>query len=159
MDNRKEIIAELKKFFKIEELICPEVATRDHEMAWRYLQTPFLADLLVIRRDILKVGMTCNTYHIGGDRKDCGLRSNLCEQIARKNAENRLYISAHYLGCAGDFVFSAKSGMTAEKARNLINDHQDLLPYPLRMEKDKTWLHFDTYENERDPRKVVLFVG
>ena len=45
------------------------------------------------------------------------------------------------LGKAGDFDIKS---MTAEQARGLILDHQDMLPYHFRLEGKVGWLHFDS---------------
>ena len=36
--------------------------------------------------------------------------------------------------------------ITAVEARAIIKDKQKLLPYNIRIEKDVSWLHFDTYD-------------
>ena len=65
-----------------------------------------------------------------------------------------LYLSAHILDKAGDFTVR---GLTAEEVRNKIIQNAHLLPYPIRMEKNVTWLHIDTLQQYNIAEKVYLF--
>jgi len=78
--------------------------------------------------------MYCN---VEGHRQR-GTRCNLCKIVA---AEEKPYVSAHVLWCAGDFTFS---GFTAEEIRSEIKGIEHLLPYPIRLEKNVSWVHLDT---------------
>ena len=55
---------------------------------------------------------------------------------------------------AGDFTVC---GFTAEEARNKIIQNAHLLPYPIRIEKNVTWLHIDTLPQHNIVEKVYLF--
>ena len=149
--NRSKLITDVKEFFDIDELVCNHVLKRwknDTERAWDFLDTKYLANLLVIRRDILQHPMYCN-YHEKG-RHQRGLRCNLCELVKDKDYA---YMSAHILGKAGDFTVR---GMSAEDARLRIKLLAGALPYPIRLEKDVSWLHFDVMPLE-DGQKVYEF--
>ena len=61
----------------------------------------------------------------------------MCNLVSTKN---RVYLSAHVLGKAGDFTVV---GMTADEARKRVVERAELLPYPVRMEKGVRWLHID----------------
>lgn len=61
MTTKKLLIEELKKYFNIKELVCPHVYDKFGERAWIFLDTMALRMLLVLRRDILKVPLVCNT--------------------------------------------------------------------------------------------------
>lgn len=64
-------------------------------------------------------------------------------------------MTMHIYGKAGDF---AVVGMTAEDARQKIEQFQHLLPCNIRMEAGVSWLHFDvrpTYGKESE--KVIYF--
>lgn len=91
--------------------------------------------------------MYCNTFNLN----QRGLRCNLCPIVSNKQS---LYLSAHILGKAGDFTFR---GLTAEEARNKIIQNAHLLPHPIRMEKNVTWLHIDTLPQHNIVEKVYLF--
>lgn len=143
MIMRKKIIDDLKKFFSIKELVCKHTYDRWGESSWQFLDTDFLHTLLVIRRDILKRSMLCNNWVSGGSLSQRGFRCNICPLVSSATKKDRLYLTSHANGCAGDFTVE---GLVAEKARLLIKEHSDLLPYPIRLEEGVSWLHFDTYD-------------
>ncbi len=131
--NREQTIRDLHQFFQIRELVCDHVHSQWGERAWQFLDTDYLACLLIIRRDILKAPMICN--NTGAHQR--GLRCNRCELVRTKS---KAYVSAHVLGKAGDFTVK---GMTAQEARNLIRNNAHLLPCNIRVESGVNWLHFD----------------
>ena len=145
--SRSETITALKQYFKVKELVCPHTYQRSGENAWQFLSTCYLETLLVIREQILADPMYCNTSNLN----QRGLRCNLCPIVANKQS---LYLSAHILGKAGDFTVR---GLTAEEARNKIIQNAHLLPYPIRMEKNVTWLHIDTLPQHSITEKIHLF--
>lgn len=147
--TRDEIIRELHKFFQISELVCPHTHSKWGERSWQFLDTAYLHNLLVIRRDILQAPMVCNH----GAQLQRGLRCNRCELVSQKDA---VYLSSHVLGKAGDFTVK---GMTAQEARSLIRNNAHLLPYPLRMEGGVSWLHFDVLPQYGINQKVYEFKG
>lgn len=132
----------MKKFkdaFKLFELVCPHVAKKYSEgQAWSFLDPQTLEVLYVLRFDILGVPLTINTSD--GRYSQRGLRCNCCQLVKTQSAKNNPYLSAHVLGKG--FDFDAK-GMTAEQARQKIIANQSKLPYPIRLEKDVDWVHFD----------------
>jgi len=143
--KRNEIITELKKYFTISELVCPDVFLKFGQSGWQFFSTTFLHTLLVVRRDILKTSMICNNYTQAlGDFKQRGLRCNLCNLVKDKTADKKIYLSAHITGNAGDFDVK---GMTAMQARQTIIDSVNQLPYPIRLEEGVTWLHLDVYDS------------
>ena len=145
--SRSKTITALKQYFKVKELVCPHTYQRYGENAWQFLSTCYLETLLVIREQILAAPMYCNTFNLN----QRGLRCNLCPIVSNKQS---LYLSAHILGKAGDFTVR---GLTAEEARNKIIQNAHLLPYPIRMEKNVTWLHIDTLPQHNIVEKVYLF--
>lgn len=144
--TRQEIIQRLKVYFDIQELVCNHTYQKFGDKSWQFLDTEILHTVLVLRENILKVGMVCNDYKFGGKTTQRGLRCNLCPLVKDKTSKGLIYLSAHCNGAAFDFVFGASSGMTAAKARQLIKDNKDLLPFNVRIEKDVTWLHIDCYD-------------
>lgn len=149
MMERAQILKVIRPFFDIDELVCDHALAKFGEAAWEFLDTNYLHCLLVIRRDILRSPMYCN----GRGATQRGLRCNMCQLVKSKTYT---YISAHILGKAGDFDVK---GMTAEQARRLIIERQELLPCPIRLEKDVSWLHFDTRSEDNKTGKVTLFRG
>lgn len=147
--NREDIIRELHKFFQVRELVCPHVFSKWGERSWQFLDTAYLHNLLVIRRDILQLPMVCNH----DDAEQRGLRCNRCALVKEKKAA---YLSSHILGKAGDFTVK---GLTAQDARSRIRNMQHLLPYPLRMEGGVSWLHIDTLPQYGVTEKVYEFTA
>jgi len=145
--NREDIVKELHKYFQISELVCEHTHSKWGERSWQFLDTDYLYALLVIRRDILQLPMTCN--HSGANQR--GLRCNMCELVKEKD-EN--YLSSHILGKAGDFTVK---GMTAQQARDRIKANAHLLPCNIRMEDKVNWLHFDVLPQFGITDKVYLF--
>ena len=145
--TRDEIIRELHKYFPIRELVCEHTHSEWGERAWQFLDTNYLACLLVIRRDILQQPMTCN--HDEATQR--GLRCNLCQIVKDKD---KLYLSSHVLGKAGDFTVK---GLTAQEARSRIRNNAHLLPCPIRMEGGVSWLHFDVLPQYGITDKVYEF--
>ena len=148
--NRYDIIRELGSYFDIVELVCPHTYNKWKDRSWQFLDTAFLHNLLILRRDIIKQPMYCNNWDKQGQFSQRGLRCNICQIVKDKKD---VYLSAHVLGKAGDF--DVKS-MTAEQARGLILDHQDMLPYPLRLEGKVGWLHFDSLDTRNGIHAVVF---
>jgi hypothetical protein len=141
--KRTEIIEALKAYFGVKDLVCQHTYKAFGESSWQFLDTEFLHCLLVIRRDILQMPMTCNNWSAGGQFSQRGLRCNVCQLVKEKTAKDQIYLSAHCNGAAGDFD---SKGMTALEARQEIADRAQLLPYPIRMESEVSWLHFDCYD-------------
>lgn len=147
--DREQIIRELHKYFQIRELVCEHTHSEWGERAWQFLDTNYLACLLVIRRDILQQPMTCN--HDEATQR--GLRCNLCQIVKDKD---KLYLSSHVLGKAGDFTVK---GLTAQEARSRIRNMAHLLPCPIRMEGGVSWLHFDVLPQYGITDKVYEFTA
>lgn len=147
MKTRSEIIKELHKYFQISELVCEHTHSKWGERAWQFLDTDYLHALLVIRRDILQVPMTCN--HDGAYQR--GLRCNMCELVKEKS---RNYLSSHVLGKASDFTCK---GLTAQQARERIKANAHLLPCNIRLEDNVSWLHFDVLPQYGVTDKVYFF--
>ena len=147
--TRDEIITQLRQYFQITELVCPHTYSEWDERSWQFLDTAYLENLLVIRRDILQAPMICNH----GNQRQRGLRCNMCDLVRQKTS---VYLSSHKFGKAGDFTLK---GMTAQEARQRIKDNAQLLPYPLRMEAGVSWLHFDVLPQYGINAKVYEFKG
>lgn len=147
--KRETILRNVRKFFDIDELVCSHTAAKWGDRAWQFLDTDFLHALLIIRRDILKAPMWCNSSTL----HQRGLRCNLCEVVKHKKS---VYLSAHILGKAGDFTVE---GMTAEEARTLIKRNAHLLPCNIRLEGGVSWLHIDVLPQDGVIAKVYEFAA
>lgn len=147
--TRDELIRQLRNYFQVPELVCPHTHSEWGERSWQFLDTAYLENLLVIRRDILQAPMVCNH----GNQRQRGLRCNMCDLVRQKTS---VYLTSHKFGKAGDFTVK---GMTAQEARQRIKDNAHLLPHPLRMEADVSWLHFDVLPQYGINQKVYEFKG
>ena len=147
--TRQEILEAIRPFFDIDELVCDHTYKKWGEQAWQFLDTDYLHALLVIRRDILKKPMWCNSTQ----KTQRGLRCNRCQMVRDKTS---VYLSSHVLGKAGDFSIT---GMTAEEARQAIKKNAALLPCNIRIEKAVSWLHFDVLPQYGVTQKVYEFNG
>lgn len=141
--NRKQLINDISEYFSIQELVCSHTYTAFKDKSWQFLDDNLLETILVIRRDILNVPLTVNTYHKNGTFTQRGLRCNICKLVWDKSKANKIYLSAHVNGAGIDFI---PSGMTAEQARQKIRDNSDKLPFPIRLEKNVSWVHLDVYD-------------
>lgn len=146
--ERQEIIKELKKYFRIGELVCNHIYDKFKEQAWMFLSTPLLHTLLVLRTEIVNLPMIVNTSSL----KQRGMRCNMCPLVKAKTG---VYASAHVTGNGVDFTCTSK---TAEEIRTMIKENQDKLPYKIRLEEGVSWVHVDVY----DPgfyNKITTFKG
>lgn len=142
----------MKKFkFEIQELVCPHINSGYSENTkWMFIDKRLLETLYIVREKIIKVPMVINNYGAGGQYSESGVRCNMCSIVKNKK---KVYMSAHVTGKGVDFRVK---GMTAEEVRKLIIANADLLPYPIRLEKDVAWVHLDVYDN-MNGNKVSLF--
>ena len=145
--TRNEILAQIKQYFNVKELVCDHTYAKFGEKSWQFLDTDYLHALLIVRRDILKKPMSCNSL----TKKQRGLRCNRCQMVKEKAG---VYLSAHVLGKAGDFTVS---GMSAEDARKMIKEKSFLLPCNIRLEKGVSWLHMDVIPQYGVNSKVYEF--
>lgn len=147
--TRQEIITEVKKYFKLNELVCPHVYDLFGQTAWQFLSTQLLHTILVLRTEIFKLPMIVNN----GSFTQRGLRCNMCDLVKSKTDKGKVYMSAHCLGEAIDFDVQ---GVRAIDARNLITENKDKLPYNIRVERDVNWVHVDMYDKDT---KLYLFTA
>lgn len=150
--ERSEIINDLKKYFKIQELVCPHVYNKYGEKSWMFLSTDSLHLLLALRVRILNVPLICNSYSKNLTQR--GFRCNLCELNKDKTIKGVLSISAHSTGKGWDLT---SPNMTAEEMRQKIQEKTHLLPYNVRIEKDVNWLHIDVYNTMDNNNKITYF--
>jgi hypothetical protein len=155
--TEQEILKGIKQYFDIKELVGEATYTKWGERSWRFLDFRLLHTIYVIRRALDKL-MYANNWDIGGDYDERGLRTNVQEILQDKTSKKRLYLSAHVLGKALDFIVQ---GMTSEEVRNWIIANQHILPYKIRLEHKKdgkpiSWVHLDIIWEEHNP-KVYLF--
>jgi Peptidase M15. len=132
------------KWFKLYELLPPELY-KNEEQGWDYFDARLLRSIDAIR-DILNVPLICNNWYHKGKRKASGYRL----QSSSIGAQ----FSAHKQGMAADLI---STRMTAEQMRQILILNADKLPYPIRIEKDVTWLHVDVRCSGK--QKITMFNG
>lgn len=145
--TREEILKEVKRFFDITELVCDHTYAKWKDKAWQFLDTNLLWCLLILRRDILKVPLYCNS----NTAHQKGLRCNMCQLVKSKNA---VYLSSHIFGKALDLTSPL---MKAEKMRELIKANADKFPCKVRIEGGVSWLHIDVLDMGPSYPKVYEF--
>ena len=155
--NRFDVIKELKKYFKIYELVGPQTYKKHGERAWRFFSTDALL-MLLITRENLKRPMTINNWFWGGPFSQRGLRTNIQNLFRQITKSFKLYLSGHVLGEAFDFDVEE---MTAEEVRQWVLENQHRYPSKIRMEhlkngKPINWVHMDAIQEEHN-MKVHLF--
>lgn len=150
-------IRDLKQYFKTQEFVSkPMYKKYGDEKCWVVFRPELLIDTIIIRRDILKVGMICNDWVFGGSHQQRGFRENTCDLCLQKTKSGIIYLTPHSLGAALDFV-SAR--MSAEEMRQKIIDKAYMLPYPIRIEKNVSWLHYDVCCLPSQITKVYCFTA
>jgi hypothetical protein len=153
------IIMKKSKYFKLHELVCPHVLTRDGESAWRYLR-PVVIDFLDWFKEEIGKPVYVNNYSWGGDKSQRGLRCNMCALVKGKIT---LYMSAHILGAGVDLNVK---DMAPKEIRKWIESNigKFFKKHPqyiakARLEDDAsapTWVHVDFYEH--DDNTIIKYV-
>ena len=146
-------ITYIPKYFDIVELM-PEnmLSLEDWQapkhicQAWGNFDPRLLETIDIVREKIVQAPLLCNTWHMDGNRKYCGLRPIDCS-IGSKQSQ-------HKIGRAVDLVCYK---YTAEQMRQMIIANQDLLPYPVRIEDGVSWLHIDVKQMDYQGKKIYLF--
>lgn len=151
--DRHEVITDLKKYFDIRELVCRHVHTKFGDKSWMFLDDKLLHILLILRKEIYKAPVIINNWHTGGSYNERGLRCNICNLVKSKTLNGQIYMSAHGNGSGIDHNVI---GLTANQCRNLIKSNEHLIPFPVRIEKDVSWVHIDVYDSA-DGKKITEF--
>jgi hypothetical protein len=125
------------------------------EQIWSFLDED-LKKILDIIRERLNLPLTINQPKMGVFQR--GLRCHQCDLVKNNKSP---YISAHVQGKAVDILLPANCGITAEKARQDIEDFADELPCNIRFEHMQngvpiSWVHVDVRDNA-DDKKVYWF--
>lgn len=147
--SRSELINNVKKYFKLEELVCPHCINTYGQNSWQFISTELLSTIYTLRTKVINQPMIVNN---GSNFTQRGLRCNMCSIVKNKKS---VYMSAHCLGKAIDFHCT---NINPEQCRQLIKDNIDQFEYPIRLEEDVNWVHVDTYTLD-DENKLVTFKG
>lgn len=129
----------IPKYYRLHELVCEHIYEK-----YGYQGFTFLDPRQVINMDWLREGINkpvyINNYRWGGFQTQSGVRCNLCRLVRDKTDDGEVYVSAHIQGQADDF---SVKGMEAVEVRAWIIEHEDKIPYDLRLEGNISWVHMD----------------
>lgn len=139
-------------YFDLEEIVCAHVYKKYGETAWGIFDPRLLLTIDRIREKIGKP-IFVNNWKEEGNLSQRGFRCPQCNLVKTASDENRLYVSAHMTGQAIDFEVQ---GLLSSEVREWIIKNKNLWPYPIRLEKDVSWIHLDTRDNFTG-EKVTLF--
>ena len=156
MNMRGELINNLKKYFKVQELVCPHCYNKFGENSWQFLSTELLEELYTLRVEVFNRLMVINAYHNSGQFSQRGLRCNMCQLVKNKNS---VYLSAHCLGEAIDFNVP---GLSNEQVHNSIKQNIDKFKQGIRLESIEsapTWCHIDVLPVLNNSNKLIIFKG
>lgn len=139
----------VNKYFDIKELVSSRVYNKYGDNAVELLNSKALKMLENVR-EILDVPLICNNWAAGGNRNYCGYREPECT-IGAKG-------SFHRKALAFDLI---SKYMTAAEMRDKLEQNQDKLIYPIRVEKwdnkgEINWLHIDISPNTHG-KKLYFF--
>jgi hypothetical protein len=138
------------QFFHLTELVCKHVYDKFGDTAWLFLDEKAVITLDWIRRTLNKP-ITVNNWYDGGSFDERGMRCIQCPIVKNKCTNGEVYVSAHIHGKAFDFEVE---GMDADEVRVWLAINKAQLPYNIRLERDVSWVHCDTYDTGS---KIYLF--
>ena len=125
------------RYFKIEELMPPDVFKRYGEQCWMFLN-PLLILSIDALRELYNDTITVNDYLWGGNYTESGFRPSWSKTGG--------WLSQHRLGNAIDAKGRNKSKEEADRLRTLILSNRDKLPHITAIEDGRiatTWAHLD----------------
>lgn len=137
-----DILTEFKRYFDLREVVSKQVYERYGEQAWQFFD-PRLLEVVLWLRKRLGIPLVCNNWANGGKFDERGFRANLDPMVADKTKAGKLYCSAH---CLGKGIDLSSGRISAPHIRQWIKNHLPEVPYPIRLESDKsapTWVHID----------------
>lgn len=139
------------KYFKIQELVSPELYKEKGDMCWLFIDRNLIITLDTLR-EFFDAPITVNNWLYGGNLKQRGLRANKDQIVVDKK---RYYVSQHCLGKAVDINVK---GFTPEEVYDKIIKHHNKFPYITRIENinnTPTWTHIDCANTDSD--ELVIF--
>lgn len=146
-------MSKIADYFRTEELVCPHVYNRFGERSLDFIDDR-LKETIVTIREKLNRPIYINNWAWGGNKSQRGLRCNVCALVKEKTSLDKPYLSAHVLGKGVDFNVK---DMPAQAVRDWLRMNQILLPYPIRVESDVTWIHIDVLEYGQTGGKISFF--
>lgn len=135
------------KHFKIEELLPEELVTGT-DKDWNLFDERLLktADWI---RNTLGIPLVCNNWKAGGERSYCGARTKASKQFKPGSFHS---VRPDRKVMAMDVISDRMTGQ--EMRDHILENYQDL-PFPIRIEENVSWLHFDV--NAVEGYKIYFF--
>ena len=134
------------RYFQIEELVSKAVFIKYGETSWQFFD-PRLIETIDWIKENLNRTIVINNWLWGRHLEQRGLRENTSNIVVSKTEHGVIYLSGHVLGMAVDFDVT---GITAQEVREWLYYNRYLLPHPIRLEKNVSWVHLgvDNISNE-----------
>jgi hypothetical protein len=127
------------KYFKIHELVPPDIYQRFGERAWMFIDPRLVLLIDELRNEFGRAAV--NNYYWGGSRVASGLRVPTSPHYSPT--------SQHSHGRAVDMVFS---DISADDARKRVIQHPEkwlaIVP-SITLESDVSWFHVDVRNNHQ----------
>lgn len=133
------------EFFRLEELVPPEVFEQRQDKAWELLDSRMLRTLDQLRDEFGPI--VINDWHAGGRFVESGFRVGNTSTGAR--------LSQHKFGRGFDLKFKQNEPAAVAK---FIQENRKSFPFLTTIEdpeRTKSWLHIDNRNNETDEIRIV----
>jgi hypothetical protein len=127
------------RHFDLKELVCPDIYAKFGQIAWQFFDDKMLMTLDLLRDQLGPIYV--NNWDIKGEFDERGFRCIQCSLVKKAIKDKRLYVSPHMTGQGVDFDVE---GMSAGEVRIWILSNQIKLGFPIRLEKNVSWVHLDT---------------
>ena len=150
MINESNTLREFCKYFDLREVVSKQVYERYGTACWSFFDPRLLAVVVWLRKS-MGIPLVCNNWASGGKFDERGFRANLDPLVASKTKKGSLYCSSHSRGQGIDL---SSGRAAAPTIRHWIRLHKEELPYPIRLESDKsapTWVHIDVCNTGTEP--------
>ena len=148
--KQNPILEAFQQYFDLREVVSKQVYERYGQQAWQFFDTRLLAVVVWLRKS-MGIPLVCNNWASGGKFDERGFRSNLDPLVSEKTKKGSLYCSSHSRGQGIDL---SSGRAAAPTIRHWIRLHKEELPYPIRLESDKsapTWVHIDVCNTGTEP--------
>ena len=148
--KQNPILEAFQQYFDLREVVSKQVYERYGQQAWQFFD-PRLLEVVVWLRKSMGIPLVCNNWASGGKFDERGFRSNLDPLVSEKTKKGILYCSSHSRGQGIDL---SSGRAAAPTIRQWIRLHKEELPYPIRLESDKsapTWVHIDVCNTGTEP--------
>lgn len=148
--KQNQTLEAFQKYFDLREVVSKQVYQRYGQQAWQFFDPRLLAVVVWLRKQ-MGIPLVCNNWANGGKFDERGFRANCDPIVKKKTMAGTLYCSAHTRGQGIDL---SSGRATANEIREWIRMHREDLPFPIRLESDKsapTWVHIDVCNTGTDP--------